>query len=322
MKTSIETFWSQLSYTPTIQNFDYLKNDQNHLIVCGMGGSHLAADILQYANPMLSLFVHHDYGLPQLPASILEESLYVISSYSGNTEEALSSLQQALAKKYPVLVITTGGELAKQARDLSLPCIIMPSTGIQPRAALGTQIKALLTVIGDEQLISEANSLANKDTYEEEKQGKLIADTIGNKTPLIYSSTQNLGLSYYWKITLNETGKIPAFCNTFPELNHNEFTGFDVGNQFSGNKNHHLILIKDTDDYPKIKTRMEITTEMLAQKNITHSSFLLTGETMLEKKLKACTLAMWTAWHVAKNTNAEAEQVPMIESFKSKLRNQ
>lgn len=321
MKTSLENFWQQLRYEPQIINASYLNQDFNHVILCGMGGSHLAADILRELMPTMHIFVHHDYDLPKLPRVILEESLYVINSYSGNTEETLSSLRAALAKQLPVLIITTGGELERQAKTHSLPHILVPNTGIQPRTALGLQIKALLSVLGNQGLSSLATSLCDKNTNNDQVLGKYLADAIGSKTPLVYTSNNNSGLGYYWKITLNETAKIPAFCNTFPEINHNEFTSFDTGVAFDGNKDYHIVFLKDDQDSQKIKDRMEITASMLAEKKITNSIVMLSGKSILEKRLSVCVLAMWTAWHMARETEAEAEQVPMVESFKHKLAN-
>jgi hypothetical protein len=90
----------------------------------------------------------------------------------------------------------------------------------------------------------------------------------------------NLSLIYIWKIKLNETGKIPAFFNVLPELNHNEMTSFDITDSTRelGDKFHFLI-IKDTKDKPKILKRMEVLEKLYKNRKIFKKNSLKRNKT-------------------------------------------
>jgi glucose/mannose-6-phosphate isomerase len=83
----IKNFKKQFDYKPTIRNRDKLKKSKD-FFVAGMGGSHLSADIIRDIFPELNIQVHSDYGLPR---KINKESLLILSSFSGNTEEVLDT---------------------------------------------------------------------------------------------------------------------------------------------------------------------------------------------------------------------------------------
>ena len=87
----------------------------DNIIICGLGGSALPGNVLacwlsQSNITAPVIHIHRDYGLP---IQIREGSLIVCISYSGNTEEALSSLNEALKKNLTVAAITTGGKMQK-----------------------------------------------------------------------------------------------------------------------------------------------------------------------------------------------------------------
>ena len=228
MHEAIKNLPKQFLFKPEIKNQNKLSTYRWYIVI-GMGGSHLAADLLKMVNPYLPLLIHKNYGLPKVPDEILKNCLFIASSYSGNTEEVLDSYQQAKKKNIPLAAISIGGKLLKQAQIDGIPYIQLPDTGIQPRSSLGFTLKALLTLMKQNELLIEINNLS-KTLFPEkiEKNGRGLAKKIYGSVPIIYSSETNEPIAYNWKIKFNETGKIPSFHNVFPELNHNEMTGFDV----------------------------------------------------------------------------------------------
>ena len=94
----IKNYASQFAYQPVLENAGKLKRKFSKFIVVGMGGSHLAADIIKAWHPELDLMVWSNYGLPKLNEKVLKESLIILSSYSGNTEETLDAFAAADAK--------------------------------------------------------------------------------------------------------------------------------------------------------------------------------------------------------------------------------
>src|SRR3989344_4056024 len=252
MEKAIRNFPNQLRFEPIIENKTALISTKN-FIVCGMGGSHLAADLLKTWNPSLNLVVHHDYGLPSL-ADNLNNYLIIISSYSGNTEEAIDGFNEAIEKKLSVACVCTGGKLLELAIEHKKPYIKIPDTGVEPRSALGFSIISILKMMQEEQTISEIKETAGLlDVNKAEEKGKTLAKKLKNFIPIIYTSTKNESIAYNWKIRFNETGKIPSFYNTFPELNHNEMVGFDGGNKTKNLLKHfYFIFLKDKTDHSRI----------------------------------------------------------------------
>src|SRR3989344_2880735 len=160
MEEAIKNFPKQFEWEPVIENKDRLKSYQGY-VLAGMGGSHLQGDVFQTVVPGFNLSVHQDYGLPAWPLEVLKNYLIIASSYSGNTEETVSVFEEAVAKGVSVAVITTGGKLLELARQHFVPYIQIPSTGIQPRSALGFSFLALARMVGKEDIVVEAQKLAS-----------------------------------------------------------------------------------------------------------------------------------------------------------------
>ena len=317
MSDAIKNFANQFGYKPTIENSKNLKKYKKY-ILSGMGGSHLSADLARIYDPALPLVIRSDYGLPEMLAHEHKNSLFIANSYSGNTEEVIDALNQAMKEKIPSAVIAVGGKLIAIAQKNNLPYIQMPNTGIQPRSALGFNLNALFKIMGREDALEDCYKLAKvlkPNTLE--TKGKLIAQKIKNKIPIIYSSRANKAIAYNWKIKLNETGKIPAFYNVLPELNHNEMTGFDVKPSSKHlSKDFCFIILKDKSDHKKIQKRMAMLAKLYKKRGLKTEMLELTGKNKLEKIFTSLVIADWTAVHIARHYGLESEQVPMVEEFK------
>ena len=208
------------------------------VLVCGMGGSALPAYILKIwlkaYKIELPLLIHKNYGLPY---SADQTYLTVLISYSGNTEETLSAFQEAKNKGFKMSCITSDGKLLQLCKKHKVPVALIPK-GYQPRMALGFQFAALIKILANCGIIK--NNLKDISVLETilkprflELKGKKLAKKLKDKIPIIYASERLKNLAYVWKIKLNENSKIPAFCNYFPELNHNEMVGFaKIKNQY------------------------------------------------------------------------------------------
>jgi len=317
MDQAIRDFPKQFEFEPEVVNGKKLEKYDKY-IICGMGGSHLAADLLNDYLPAINLIVHSDYGLPLLSPKDLEKSLIVLSSYSGNTEEVIDAFNEAKEKKLVMLVIAVGGQLIDLAKENLIPYIMLPDTGIQPRSALGFSFLSLLKAVGQNKILKDAKVLRKFLVAEDyEEQGKMLAKKMMGKVPVIYASTYNRAVVYNWKIKFNETGKIPAFYNVLPELNHNEMTGFDVKDSSRNlSKGFYFIFLTDTYDHPQVEKRFRILRRVYEDRGLPVETVELIGKTRLAKIFSSLLLADWAAFYTAQNYNLEAEQVPMVEEFK------
>jgi len=313
----IKNFNKQFEYEPQIEGNLSLEGVKNFIVV-GMGGSHLSADILNSYDPSFNILVHKNYGLPSLSEEILKNSLIILNSYSGNTEEVIDAFYIALEKKLRMVSISKNGKLLKLSQEHNVPFVKLPEPKTQPRLALGFQTKALLKVMGKEKELEEISELAQILKPEDfEEQGRDLAKKIKDKIPIIYSSERNQAIAYNWKIKFNETSKIPSFYNVFPELNHNEMTGFDVKETTSHlSQNFIFLLLFDEEDHFKIQKRMEILKNLYEERGLKVEILKLEGKNRFHKIFSSLILADWTSFYLAKEYNIEPEEVPMVEEFK------
>lgn len=317
MREAITKQNSQLAFEPEIEFPDRLKTYER-FVVSGMGGSHLAADIVKCANPLIDMIVHSDYGLPAFNAEHIERRLFIASSYSGNTEEVLDGFEVALARNMPMCAIAVGGKLLDRAEKEKVPYIKMPDIGIQPRLALGFSMKALLKITGQDNASAELQVLADTLIPSSfEHAGKKLAKRMAGRIPLVYASARNSAVAYNWKIKCNETGKIPAFMNVFPELNHNEMTGFDAIESAAPFSAHfYAILLRDGEDHPRVRQRMEILEHLYNKRGIPTEIIAVTGTGRFEKIFSSLYMADWVAYYTAEHYGADSSNVPMVEEFK------
>lgn len=305
-----------------LKSWTFLRPPEN-IIICGMGGSGLPGDILLTLRP-LDVFVYKSYRLPPQAGN---ESLVICISYSGNTEETISAFQTAIGRGLPVISITTGGELEKLSRKYKVPLVKLPPPYISPRLALGQMFSSLIKVLENQKLLDK-NILDNLLNIGEslraeefEPQGKKIAKKIFKKIPIIYTSRRFREIGWIWKNSLNETAKIIAFCNYFPELNHNETVGFEKINedQISNKKLYVLILRDKKSSHPRILKQMDITNALIRREGVAVDFIDIVGETFLEKIFSTVILGFWTAYWLALEYKVDPTPVEPIIEFKRKL---
>ena len=299
-----------------------LKPPEN-IIICGMGGSGLPGDILLTLRP-LDVFVYKSYRLPLQAGN---ESLIICISYSGNTEETISAFQTAVGRNLPIISITTGGELEKLSKKYRVPLVKLPPPYILPRLALGQMFAALIKVLENNYLLDEniTNALLKlEDSLKPEElelQGKKLAKKIFKKIPIIYTSRRFREIGWIWKNSLNETAKIIAFCNYFPELNHNETVGFEKINedQISNKKIGLLILRDKQSSYSRILKQMDITKDLIEREGVNVDFVDIKGEMFLEKIFSTIILGFWTAYWLALEYKVDPTPVEQIVEFKRRL---
>ncbi len=312
---TIRDFPKQFDFKPSIKNHRGIFAF-NKFVVCGMGGSNLAGALLKAWKPKLDIYFHRDYGLP--PLSSLKERLIICCSYSGNTEETLEAFEEAKDKGLEVVVITTGGKLLERAIRSRVPYIELPRTGQQPRTATGYLFLSLLAFT-DPDALAEAYTLKRLlDSQRARGRAEALARNLVGKVPVVYASDRNAALATNWKIKFNENGKTPAFCNIFPELNHNEMNGFDAGSDATKrlSENFAFMFLKDEEDHPKIQKRMEVLERLYQSRGLAVEIVPLTGTSRLEKIFQTVMMGDWISCFLAGLCGIDPEPVPMVEEFK------
>jgi len=120
-----------------------------------------------------------------------------------------------------------------------------------------------------------------------------------------------------WRGQFAENAKILAYGNFYPEMNHNEMTGFDAkGKTTPLSRPFHFIFLKDGDDDRRIIRRMNVMEKLFRDRGFKTEIVLMQGKFEILKIFNALNLADWTAFHSAKLYAVDPEQVPMVEEFK------
>ncbi|MFA4817918.1 MAG: bifunctional phosphoglucose/phosphomannose isomerase [Parcubacteria group bacterium] len=305
-----------------------IRGNFKSLEISGMGGSSLPANILRiYLNDLyiknpkknkpLGIFQNRFYSLPH---EAYNQCLNFFASYSGNTEETIASLKEAIKAKLPSVGFATGGELAELCKKNNIPCAILP-VGIQPRYATGYFFGAMFQILvnskivenKDEELITLSKKLS-RDILKLEAKGKEIAKKLVGKTPVIYSSPKYKALAMIWKIKINENAKTPAFYNFYPELNHNEMVGFTLPQG-----KFHVITLIDKKDHPQNIKRMKITAKLLKKKGIETTLIEMPDSNIFNTIFSTLILGDWVSYYLALAYKQDPTPVAIVEDLKKKL---
>jgi len=314
MKKSIENFNKQ--FRQGLQSADKIEiaEKPKGVCVCGMGGSALPGNMLDLylRERNFPLLLQRDYNLP---CEVKENWLVICISYSGNTEETLSCLDEALNQGIKTVLISSNGKLAEIAKKKNIPIAIIPK-GIQPRIALGYQFSALAKIIEKAGLIEDTTEILKLEEIKaSQEKAQEIAKKLENKIPVIYASNNLKAVARIFKIAFNENSKTPAFWNYFPELNHNEMVGFQKKqDQF------YLLILKDQDDSKRIKQRMELTKKLLEKQGVRGEIIELKGESLLKRAFSGILLSYWISFYLALLYNIDPEPVALVEEFKKLLK--
>lgn len=292
----------------------------NKILICGMGGSALAGEILKIffreKKIKIKILIHRNYDLPE---DIDKNTLIFTISYSGNTEETISALKEAIRKKCRVLGISSGGELEKVCKKFKIP-FVKVREGLPPRMAIGVLFSAVLKVLINSKIVKDFSkeilSLERKLKPEIlEKEGKKLAKKIKGGILRIYCPEEWEGLARIWKLNLDETAKIPAFFNLFPELNHGEIQSFESF------KNFHAIFFFDKKSHPRILKREIITSEILKKKGVKVNFIFLNEKKVLEKIFSKILLAFWFSYYLAIFRKKNPFSTEIIAELKRKMKN-
>jgi len=324
MKDLVENFTIQLREALIIgQNYRFTapKKERSNIVLTGLGGSGIGGSIVQhYVSDTLKVpfVVNKDYFLP---AFVDESSLVIVSSYSGNTEETLSAMRQALRAKATVVCITSGGKVAEWARKKKLDCILLPA-GMPPRACLGystVQVLYTLAYFGYirydfEKEISAAIRLLRREEEALRKAGGALAKKLHGKTPVIYSSALYEGVAVRFRQQINENGKMLAWHNVIPEMNHNELVGW------RGRDNSRaVVMLRAADDYERVQLRMELNKKVIKRCTSTLVEIYAEGRSYWEKVFYLVHLTDWASLYLAELHGVNATEVKVIDQLKAAL---
>lgn len=320
----------QTNYKVDLHNTENDGRQITSVVVAGMGGSALAALVAKsWLEPQLDIPMEivRTYDLP---AYVGKDTLVIASSYSGNTEETLSCLDQATAKGAQVAIIAAGGKLIEIANTSQITYAQLPP-GMQPRFGVIYNLCALVTLLAHFGVVSdnkfdEVSSLTDRlknhcsnwasDVPTDQNYAKQLALQAVGKTAVFYGGTLTAPVAYKWKISWNENAKNVSFWNEYPEFNHNEFMGWTsrpVEKPFA------VFDIVSSFEHSQILKRFEVSDRLLSGMRPKSTVINLEGETIIEQMLWGSILADFVSIYLAVLNGVNPTPVALIEKLKKEL---
>jgi len=342
IKEFVQKYDSQNQFDVLIKSYLQIENAWNNqikinginpsgisnIVISGLGGSAISADLIKNFlrdEVSIPIFVNRNYSLPLFAN---KKTLFIASSYSGNTEETISSLKQAIELGCKIICISTGGEIESIAKSNNINCIKVQE-GFQPRYSLGLSFFSMLKVfqelgfIKDQSLVVEKiKSIWKKNGIKFSKEGNTaysLAESLVGFIPVIYSvadSTSSVG--YRFKSQLNENSKLHAFHNEVPEMNHNEIIGWESYKEKIFHSK--IVIIADDVYHPKIQKRFDILKEIFSKTGVEIIYLKSNEENFKVRLLDLIYLGDWISYYLGVLRGFDPSEIDNIQTLKEKLK--
>jgi glucose/mannose-6-phosphate isomerase len=324
MKKLVEAFPNHLREALEIGRNSNLKNTDRkieNIVISGLGGSGIGGKIVsQLVSEIISLPIvcTNDYVLPEF---VGKNTLLIISSYSGETEETVAAMQEGMARGAEIACITSGGKISTIAKEKGFNLILIPS-GNPPRAMFGyssVQLFFVLRAYGFidsyfEKEIENSIALIENNISEIRSTSKSIADKIVTRIPIFYSEAMYEGVAIRWRQQVNENSKMLCWHHVFPEMNHNELVGWTGGDNRVA-----VIILRNEDDHKRSQLRMELCKKLMGEKCDTILEAWSKGSSRIERSMYLIHLGDWLSIDLAELKHEDAVAIPAIIFLKNEL---
>ncbi|MHA6249523.1 bifunctional phosphoglucose/phosphomannose isomerase [Pontibacter sp. CAU 1760] len=297
----------------------------NNVVIMGMGSSGIGSNLVQaYVADKLDVPVIVCKGY-NVPAFVGLGTLFIASSFSGNTEETIAGVRAAMNSDASVAFVTSGGELLRIAQEEGMPHIKLPDRYVQPRVSLGYSFVSMLYILHyagllDSTFKTELNQTV--DLLDEQVgiikvQASALANKFHDKLPVLYASSAMEPVALRFQQQLNENAKQLCHVNTFPEMNHNEVVGWErAGNMYQQLA---VLLIKTTYDHPRVQLRMELSKKLFESKAQNVLEIEGQGATYLEQAFYLIHLFDWVSVYLAELNRVDPASMTNIDYLKGEL---
>ena len=301
------------------------------ILVVGMGGSAISGDVgrgVTLETLPVPLVVSRSYDVPHWVGT---QTLVVVSSYSGNTEESLAALMAAHARGAKIVCITSGGRIGALAHQHGWPVFSLPP-GFPPRSALAHLTVPLIVALHRLQLlpdpaedIRETAALLEKHAQawgpqsgDANNPAKHIAGALRERLPIIYAAHGLFEIAAWrWKEQFCENAEILSWHNVFPEMNHNELVGW--GQRPACDRGLQTIYLRDRNDHPRIQKRMEITREIIEKTGAPVIEAWSEGRSRLARLFSLIFLGDLASVYLAVLSGVDPTPVHKIDLLKQRL---
>lgn len=321
----VEKQWQQLLHRYDVQLAKQAPIE--NIVWAGMGGSAIPAQFsLSWPTHVKPFEIVRNYEIPKY---VNENTLFIASSYSGNTEETLEALSHAEDQGAQIVVIAAGGQLAERAKTANYPLYIIPP-GIQPRMTTLYFVKARADIyekLGLSQGLSEELEAAAEYIQKvvqawlpvvatKDNPTKQLALELVGKSVVVYGGPKTQAVANKFKIALNENAKNLAWWHQLPEFNHNEFIGWS---SHPLDKPYAIVDIRSNLEHPRVQKRFEVTERLLSGKRPTPHVIEPKGDTLLKQLLWGLAYCDFVTLYLAILNGLNPTPVDLVEKFKAEL---
>ncbi len=325
MEKMIARFPAQLKEALEIaQKVTYRKHTQaiRSVLISGLGGSGIGGNFVQEfvrEQCKVPVFVNKGYVAPKW---VNKNTLVICSSYSGNTEETLSTLEQVIPTGAKIVCISSGGKMIEMAKTHQFDYVQVPGGWSSPRACMGYSILAQLGVLTAAKLIPSkafgqvkaAYQLLEKDGESMQKMARKIAKFLEGKTPVIYIADNMEAVAVRWRQQINENAKMLCWHHVVPEMNHNELVGWrdqrpDVA----------VIWLRNKTDFGRTSVRIDINKDIVEHYTQTSIEVWSKGRSAIEKAFYLVHLGDWVSVYLAELRKVDPTEIKVIDFLKGEL---
>ena len=324
MKELIQLFPKQMNEAIAIGKAYKFQNPKRafaHVVLTGLGGSGIGGTIVQnYAAPLMNVpfVVSKDYTLP---AFVGADTLVIVSSYSGNTEETLAAMQQAMKAEATVVCITSGGKVMDIAGAKGYDCIVVPG-GMPPRSCLGYSAVQVLYVLAYFGLLpakckaelQAAADLLGSESKAIQKKAMALALKLHGRTAVIYSAVPMEGVAVRFRQQLNENSKVLCWHHVLPEMNHNELVGWREKDD-----RYVAIFLRSEADAARVEMRMDICRKVIKKYTPHVVELQAKGASYWERAFYLIHFADWTSMHLAELRGEDAMEIDVLNYLKAEM---
>ncbi len=300
----------------------------HRIVFAGMGGSAVAGEVVRdwlSSYSAAQIEVVKDYHLPEYVDS---SSLLVAVSCSGDTEETVSVLIEAVNRGVPAATISSGGILRNIAdkyhiphtnvKRLSAPRSSLPY--MLPAAAriathvldLGENEKDLLKCL--DVLKKMKRTLSREDSLRNNPSGALAEHLVRGRV-LIYTPLALLSAATRFKNSLNENAKTHSSVEVIPELCHNEIEAWRKNGE-----TRIPVFLRYRGEPPKVEERVEAIQSIMLASGSKPFDVWARGQNSLSRIMSIIYLLDYSTVYLAEKLGIDPLPTPNIDFLKNRLR--
>lgn len=292
-----------------------------NVVICGMGGSGIGGEMIsqwfsQEAQVPISLVQSY-----QVPGFVDSKTLVIGSSYSGNTEETLSAIEDALEKGATIAGVCSGGKLYKFCKEHQFDVVKVPG-GNPPRSMLAFSVVQLVNILAVAGIIEKealskidhCRHLLNKELIQIKETAKELADFCKNKQVIIYTSSDNESIGIRCRQQINENAKQLCWHHVIPEMNHNELVGWG-----GGDDRYAVLFLKSQFLSERNNLRFKLSAEVIGSKTKHLMEINPKGDSIFEETFYLIHIIDWASIYLARHNNQDPVEIEVIDFLKGSL---